>query len=207
MKIQEVLSWRRKQLKLTLEDVAHHVDVGKSTVRKWEHGIIKNMGRDKIALLAEILQLPPALLLKDDIAADEIGIGTLLPIAKKHIPLVGTTPAGTLREPSSTTDAYITCDMHLRADFALRMEGDSMAEARIKDGDIVFISKQDTVDDGEIAAVLIADTTTLKRIYHIGEKIQCMAENPKYKPIYFDTADTHTFKILGKAIAFYSEIE
>jgi len=48
---------RRKELGLTLEEVAQAVGVGKSTVRKWENGMIKNMGRDKIAALAAVLQM------------------------------------------------------------------------------------------------------------------------------------------------------
>lgn len=50
---------QRNRLGLTLEEVGKAVGVGKSTVRKWENGMIKNMGRDKIALLANVLQLPP----------------------------------------------------------------------------------------------------------------------------------------------------
>lgn len=50
---------RRLELKLTLEDVATAVGVGRSTVQRWESGMIKNMGRDKIAALANILQLDP----------------------------------------------------------------------------------------------------------------------------------------------------
>lgn len=50
---------RRQELGLTLEEVAQAVGVGRSTVRKWETGMIKNMGRDKIAALASILQLDP----------------------------------------------------------------------------------------------------------------------------------------------------
>ena len=50
---------RRHELGLTLEEVAQAVGVGRSTVRKWETGMIKNMGRDKIAALAEILQISP----------------------------------------------------------------------------------------------------------------------------------------------------
>lgn len=65
MAIQDYIYSRRKQLKLTLEDVAKHVGVSKSTVKKWETGFIKNMRRDKMALLAEILQVPPTALLTD----------------------------------------------------------------------------------------------------------------------------------------------
>ena len=50
---------RRIELGLTLEDVAQAVGVGRSTVQRWESGLIKNMGRDKIAALAKILQLNP----------------------------------------------------------------------------------------------------------------------------------------------------
>ena len=50
---------RRKELGLTLEQVGEAVGVGKSTVRRWETGMIKNMGRDKIAALARVLQISP----------------------------------------------------------------------------------------------------------------------------------------------------
>lgn len=50
---------RRQELGLTLEDVAQAVGVGRSTVRKWETGMIKNMGRDKIAALAQVLKINP----------------------------------------------------------------------------------------------------------------------------------------------------
>lgn len=50
---------RRKELGLTLEEVGEAVGVGKSTVRKWENGMIKNMGRDKIAALAKVLKMNP----------------------------------------------------------------------------------------------------------------------------------------------------
>lgn len=50
---------RRIQLGLTLEDVAQAVGVGRSTVQRWESGLIRNMGRDKIALLAKVLEISP----------------------------------------------------------------------------------------------------------------------------------------------------
>jgi repressor LexA len=130
-------------------------------------------------------------------------------IYAENVPMPITIPI--IREPAGESGTCIEeqapYQLDIHADFTLRMQGDSMTAARINDGDIVFIHKQDHVDDGEIAAVLINDTTTLKRVYFIGEKIQCLAENPNYKPLYFDTCHDDTFKILGKAVAFYSEIE
>ena len=57
------LKAQRESLKLTLEDVGNYVGVGKSTVRKWENGMINNMGRDKILKYAEILQISPLALI------------------------------------------------------------------------------------------------------------------------------------------------
>ena len=50
---------RRQQLGLTLEEVGQAVGVGRSTVQRWEKGMIRNMGRDKIAALARVLQMDP----------------------------------------------------------------------------------------------------------------------------------------------------
>ena len=67
---------RRKELGLTLEQVGDAVGVGKATVRRWENGMIKNMGRDKIAALAKVLQIPSVEIVQDDTktpAADTLG--------------------------------------------------------------------------------------------------------------------------------------
>lgn len=66
MSIGELIYNRRKELGLTLEDVGKFVGVGKSTVKKWESGFISNMRRDKIALLAKILEIEPTKLIDSD---------------------------------------------------------------------------------------------------------------------------------------------
>lgn len=66
-----IISQRRKELGLTLEAVADAVGVGKSTVRKWEKGMIKNMGRDKIAALAKVLQMDPVRFVTFDLEAQK----------------------------------------------------------------------------------------------------------------------------------------
>lgn len=66
MSINELIKIRRRELGLTLEEIASAVGVTKSTVRKWETGDIKNMRRDKMALLADILKIPPTSLLYED---------------------------------------------------------------------------------------------------------------------------------------------
>lgn len=66
MSVGDIISNRRKELGLTLEEIGNYVGVGKSTVQKWESGYISNMKRDKIALLAKVLQINPAVLINDD---------------------------------------------------------------------------------------------------------------------------------------------
>ena len=81
-----------------------------------------------------------------------------------------------------------------------------MIGARIMDGDIVFIRAQDDVDDGEIAAVVLNDEATLKRVYHIKNGVQLLSENPKYAPMLFTLDDCDSIRILGKAVGFQSKI-
>ena len=102
-------------------------------------------------------------------------------------------------------------DKSVHADFALRCKGDSMINARILDGDIVYIRKQDNIENGEIAAVLIDECTsiseaTLKRVYIYDDKIRLCAENPQYTDKVFFENDMNKVRILGKAVAFLSSV-
>lgn len=101
----------------------------------------------------------------------------------KKIPLVGTIAAGVPILAEENIEEYIDLDERIKADFCLRIKGYSMVNANIYDGDIIFIKKQSDVDDGQIAAVLIDDEATLKRVYKYGDSIQLRAENPAFKPI------------------------
>lgn len=128
----------------------------------------------------------------------------IIPIQTRRIPLLGDIACGTPCEPCQELDCYVTAGTDVRADFALRANGDSMIGARIHDGDIVFIRSQPTVDDGEIAAVMVDGETTLKRIRHVAGQLLLLPENPAYSPI-IATAGQDV-RILGKAIAFQSDV-
>ena len=98
-------------------------------------------------------------------------------------------------------ETYMDLDTDIQADFVLKAKGDSMVNARIFDGDIVFIRQQPDVNDGEIAAVIIDDEATLKRVYKYENHISLNAENPIYKPIQVRYDDAKNVKIIGRAIA------
>lgn len=195
---------------LTLEQVANEVGVGKSTVRKWETGMIANMRRDKIASLAKALHTTPAYLMGwIDEPHREITVDNLFRIETKQFPLVGNIACGEPIFAEQNFEAYVEAGANVHADFCLRAKGDSMIGARIQDGDIVFIKKQEMVDDGEIAAVLIEDEATLKRVYYDQESgvLQLFAENPKYKTMRFTGEELDHIRILGKAVAFQSDVK
>ena len=95
---------------------------------------------------------------------------------------------------------------HVHCDFTLKCKGDSMINARIFDGDIVYIRRQDTVDNREIAAVLIDDEATLKRVCLYEDHIILEPENPLFRPLVFWGEEMNAVRILGKAVAFTSAI-
>lgn len=192
---------------LTLEQVAQQVGVGRSTVRKWETGIIENMRRDKIAKLAAALHTTPGYLMG---WSDEQEISfpaniTPLPTMGK-VPLIGAIACGAPVLAQEHIEDYVDMPSHIHADFALTCKGDSMINARIFDGDVVYIRQQDTVENGQIAAVLIDNEATLKRVRLFDDHIALEPENPQYRPLVFWGEEMNAIRILGKAVAFTSTV-
>lgn len=203
------LKERRNQLGLTMLDVAKAVGVSEATISRYESGNIKNMRRDRIEKYAKILQVSPAIL----IGADELEFlmqqyNNIQPVRMKRFPLLGEIACGEPIFADEDRESYIMADMDIRADFCLKAKGDSMINARIYDGDIVFIREMPIVDNGDIAAVIIDDEATLKRVYYDREEgmLQLIAENPRYKPLVYRGEDLNHIRILGKAVYFMSPI-
>lgn len=200
---------------MTLEQVAEKVGVGKSTVRKWETGLIANMRRDKIAALADALNTSPMYLMgwSDEInplpKLDISKFDNIYPVNLKKVPLLGEIACGKPIFANEDRESYVLAGSDIHADFCLRAKGDSMINARILDGDIVFIRKQDMVDNGEIAAVAIGDDVTLKRVVYYPEQnlLILKAENSKYQDMIYAQDQLDQVYILGKAIAFQSDVK
>ena len=121
------------------------------------------------------------------------------------IPVIGATHAGQPILAVEEIEAYEYVD---RAElslahsyFYLRVEGDSMMDARICDGDLVFIRRQEDVESGDIAVVMIDDEyATLKRVIKKRDAIVLQPENAAYAPLIYSTADTHRIRIIGKVL-------
>lgn len=192
------LKKRRLELGLTLKDVGNLVGVSKSTVMKWETGFIENMRRDNVALLAKALRVSPLWIMGMDEPE------SILSLKTKKVPLLGTIAAGEPIYAYEDCRTYVEVDECLDVDFCLQVKGDSMVDARINNGDVVFVRKQSAVDDGEIAVVLLDNEATLKRFYKNNGGIILKPENSNYQPRYYTAEDFAEIKILGKAIFFQS---
>lgn len=119
----------------------------------------------------------------------------------KRIPILGAIAAGKPIHAQEDVLGYEYIDLDYKADFCLKVKGDSMLNARILDGDIVYIRQQSDVDSGDIAAVLIDNEATLKRVYKLVDGIMLHPENPIYKDIIITGKQAKNVTILGKCIA------
>ena len=207
MEIKDILKNRRTELGLTQLDVANAVGVTEATVSRWESGDIANMKRSRIASLASVLKMSPSIIMGWNEEHEAHMPSNIIPMpAMRKVPLVGSIACGTPILAEENLDGTVEAPDHVRADFALRCKGDSMINARIFDGDIVYIRQQESVEHGEIAAVLIGDEATLKRVYIYDDCISLEAENPQYKPMVYRGEEMNNIRILGKAVAFTSVI-
>lgn len=197
------LKARRKALGLTLEELAERIGTSKQTIHRYENGQISNIPPEKVEALATALETTPAALMGWEGEAENFR-----EIPSKRLPLLGRIACGQPIYAASEYGSFCTPGGDIDADFCLAASGDSMIGARIFDGDIVFIRAQDMVENGEIAAVVIEDEATLKRVYFYPEKSKLILspENPKYEPLVFIGEELNAVKILGKAVAYQSRL-
>lgn len=203
----------RKRLGLSVDDVAEKLGKNRATIYRYESDDIENLPAPILEPLAKVLQTTPAELMgwqeekrNASASGDLPGFPNIFPIRTKKVPLLGTIAAGVPIYADENFDGYRECTEDVDADFCLKIQGDSMTGARINDGDIVFIKKQPDVDNGEIAAVLIEDEATLKRVYKEKDSLILQAENPKYAPIVCTAESYVECRIMGKAVAFQSDV-
>lgn len=201
----------RKRLGLSVDDVAEKLKKNRATIYRYESDDIENLPAPILEPLAKVLQTTPAELMGWEqspapAAGDLPDLPNIFPVQTKKVPLLGTIAAGVPIYADENFDGYRECTEDIDADFCLKIQGDSMIGARINDGDIVFIRKQEDVDNGEIAAVLIEDEATLKRVYKEKDSLILQAENPRYAPIVYTAESYVECRILGKAVAFQSDI-
>lgn len=200
MTTNELLKSKRKELNLTMKQVADFVGVSEATVSRWESGNIANMGRDKIALLSQILKLTPGAIAGYDSYQKEFNKKTGV-----KIPVLGLVRAGIPMDAVEYIIDYeeISEDMARQGEFfGLQIKGDSM-EPKISEGDVVIVRKQPDVESGEIAIVLVnGDEATIKKVQKFNGGINLIPNNPAYDVMTYtnEQIEKLPIRILGKVV-------
>lgn len=202
-KLAERLRYFRERAGMTIYEAGERIGKSGKTVNAWENGR-GQPDADMQVKLCEVYGI-------DSVAQlyGEPGLpGNILPLPKmKKVPLLGAIACGVPILAQENIESWINMPETVRADFVLRCEGDSMKDARILDGDLVFIRRQDDVLDGQIAAVLIDDEATLKRVYHTAVGVLLQPANAAYQPIMIGGPDeTRQVRVLGLATHFVSAV-
>lgn len=191
-------------------DLINDLGFNKSSVSTWCNGT-RLPRMDKVDALAKYFRINRSDLIEDKKNTQTNIIQTydnIYPIELKKFPLLGEIACGEPIFANEDRESYVLAGTNIKADFCLKARGDSMINARIFDGDIVFIKEQSIVNDGEIAAIIIEDEATLKRVYfdQANNTLQLVAENPIYRPLIYNGETLNTIRILGKAVAFQSDV-
>ncbi len=195
-KIGEKIRDARKQLGMSQGKLASLSGyTSRSSINKIELGLV-DIPQSKLTLIAKALNISPKFLIEDTEGEE----------SSKKIPLLGSIACGAPTFAEENVEEYLICPPKVNADFCLYCKGESMTGARINDGDIVYIRSQSDVENGEIAAVLIEDEATLKRVYKDKDKLVLQPENPDFSPFVYVGEEMNRIKILGKAVAFLSMV-
>lgn len=208
--IQINLKKYRNFKKMSYSQLSLLTGIAKSTLQRYETGTTQKIPMEAIPKIETAMNLPKGTLMgwvEDNTLLQQFE--NIYPIKTKKFPLLGEISCGKPIYCKEEYETFIEANEAIRADFCLKAKGDSMINARIFDGDIVFVRKQPTVENGEIAAVIIDNKATLKRVYYYKSenKIVLAAENPKYAPLVYSNNELEHINILGHAVAFMSYVK
>lgn len=179
----------------TQVDLINDLGFNKSAVSTWCNGT-RLLRMDKVDALTKYFGIRRSDLIEDKSESK---------IKPATIPVLGSVPAGIPIEAIQDIIDYEEIDAATAAKgeyFALQVKGSSM-EPRIREGDIVIVRKQDDVESGEIAIVMVnGDNATIKRLLKYEDGIRLMPTNPAYEPLYFtnDEILEKPVKVIGKVI-------
>lgn len=200
---------RRQQLKMTQTDLALKMGYAdKSMIAKIEKGNV-DLPQSKILAFANALETTPGELMGWDYETEATEtVDNIYKLDKIKLPMLGKVACGEPIFADEDRESYIMVGTDIGADFCLQCQGDSMINARIHDGDIVFVKKTDIVENGEIAVVIIDDEATLKRFFYYREQnlVILKPENPKYQDIILTGEQLNQVRVIGRAVAFQSDV-
>ena len=196
---------------ISAAELSRKLGINEGTISNYKKGTYEPKQR-RLEAIARALDVSIAWLMGADVPMKQSthsipeGFQSIPKMVKR--PRLGVISCGDPIMSEENFDGYDDVPEHINCDFTLTCEGDSMIGARICDGDTVYIKQQPTVENGQIAAVLIdGNEKLLKRVYITEDSIILQAENPAYPPRSFFKEDMNRVSIIGRAVGFYSNIK
>lgn len=218
-KLSDVLRNRRKQLGLTLAQIADQMNVTEATVQRWESGNIKSIRHEKIGKLADILNVSPAQLMgwEEEKENSYFEVTGPYPIGKLvNLPMIASVRAGfdglieaDIEAELVAVPLYMLNGYPPKECVTFRVKGDSMYP-RILEGDIVIVHLQASVDSGQTAIVIYnGDEGTLKKVkYKKGEDwLELIPANPEYPTKRIEGIDIESCRVYGHVIGLQRSFE
>lgn len=204
MTIGERIKNRRKELGLTVDELAQRLGKNRATVYRYESNDIEKLPTTVLEPLAKALDVTPAYLMgwkSSDISIKKIPYNAE---GMELIPLVGKVTAGYNCHAEENITEYIRTDADsLKTGydyFWLEVKGDSM-EPTIQEGDLVLVQEQDTLDSDCFAVVIVDNEDGLvKKVCIDSGKVVLFSINPYYPPRTFEKEDMNRIRIVGKVV-------
>lgn len=172
----------------------------KSTLQRYETGFVSNIPIDRLKIIGNALDVRPEWLMgfneSDTLHSSKKGVS---------VPVLGYVRAGIPIEAVEEILDYEEISQEMSAQgehFALSIKGDSM-EPKISEGDVVIVRKQDVVENGELAVVLVnGNDATVKRFYKNDNGITLISTNPIYPPFVYSKKDVDELpiRVIGKVV-------
>lgn len=186
---------KRLEMGMTMKQLGQKVGVTTATVSRWESGEISTLKAETIRKVADALHISPLVFIGEDMST----------IKTIKIPVVGRVVAGTPIFAQENIEGMVEIneDDSKGVMFALKVIGHSM-EPRIQEGDLLIIQKQEDVESGDIAIVLVnGDEATVKQVKKQSDGIMLIGFNQDvYEPHFYSNKQIEQLpiRIMGKVV-------
>lgn len=198
MELKDFIKYRRKELNLTLLDIAKACGVSEGTVSRWESGDIDDMKRSRIAALSKILKISPSIIVGYE---EDKSIYNELEINYFRIPLYMPICCGTGGFVEDQIIEYVPVpakNLSSHRDYFCQIaEGESMKDAGINEGDLLIFEKSSSIESGTIGCFCVDDNMAMCKKYKVeGSLIMLQPMNSECNTIPVDPTN-QCFKCLG----------
>lgn len=206
--LQEIIKRLKESIEksgLSYVELEKRTGIAKSSIQRYASGTTKKVPIDAIQAIARAVGVSDKYIMgwSDNITEEKKPLPKNLITLKKirFVPILGQIACGEPILAEQNYEGSVMVPENVNATFALRCKGDSMIDANIQDGDVVFVQETPKVENGEIAAVVIGDEATLKKVYYQNDTITLMPANSLFEPLVYKREEINDIRICGKAVA------